>query len=117
MAEKQAFCPECNKPFTLRGLNGHLRFAHGMDSKKARAVSVDLDDVAVEEEEDFLDDHDKIMRLADLMGEVSKRREWIEEDNSLERITDKTVMKTLDHLERRIASDLSELRGAVKKSG
>jgi len=52
MAEKRAVCPECGKEMKWRGLNGHLRFEHRMDTEKAREVSRTVEPFEVEDEQD-----------------------------------------------------------------
>lgn len=37
-AKKMVKCPHCSKRLTLQGLNGHLRFVHGIGAKDVKAA-------------------------------------------------------------------------------
>lgn len=88
---KKVPCPKCGKSFTLPGLSGHLRFAHGVDSKEAK------DALAVAEasgEEVVEDEQERVFAIMDLLEEVRsrkaiirrlrKKRAWDEEEEEEE---------------------------------
>lgn len=76
MARRKVPCPKCGRPFTLPGLSGHLRFAHGIESAEARE---ELREAGASGEEVFEDEHEKAFAFMDLLQEVKIRKGWLAE--------------------------------------
>jgi hypothetical protein len=67
MADKKVICPECGKKLSWRGLHGHLRFEHGLDSDSATVIMARIEpfrDLTVEERLEVL-----VQRIEDLVAD------------------------------------------------
>ena len=67
MADKKVICPECGKKLSWRGLHGHLRCEHGLDSDSATVIMARIEpfrDLTVEERLEVL-----VQRIEDLVAD------------------------------------------------
>jgi len=64
-------CPECAKPLSLKGFQGHMRFKHGIVTANSKGVYENVKTEA--------NDAARLFRLMDTLKECRKRKEDIED--------------------------------------
>ena len=106
MARKTAVkCPRCSKRLSRQGLNGHLRFVHGVGAEDVRAT---MRQGTVE------DRASRVLELIQRLKEIREQRKAAEEDwwwaaDKGERETREVVAKTCENLESEILAELQNL--------
>ena len=126
MAEGKVRCPECEKSFTRRGLNGHLRFAHGTDPKEAKQIGVEAKPIAGDEV--FEDEQERVLVLADRLRDIQEKKAWLKQagkaekddffnwgdpqEKSLAPETVEVALRALEKVETEVNEKLQELQPA-----
>ncbi len=94
-------CPQCSKRLSRQGLNGHLRFVHGIGAEDLRPTmrQAPVEDRAA-----------RVLELIQRLGEVRKKREaiddwwWPAEEGEDE--SRKVSIQACDSMEAEILSEL-----------
>jgi len=67
-------CPKCGKSVSLRGLPGHLRFSHGVNSKKVPELI----------DQSRIDETSKAERVFEIMDELRELRDRLKQVNEMD---------------------------------